>query len=68
MSIETNGNNKPLHKAGMYEHKESGAKVYLEPNYELGSAQIDAFVQAGFVWVSDKEESSEVTKEAKNTK
>ena len=55
MATEINGNGRPEHKAGVYEHKETVARVYLEPDYELGTAQIDAFVQTGFVWVADKE-------------
>ena len=55
MATELNGNGNPLRKPGVYEHKETGAKVYLTPDYDLGTAQIDAFVQAGFVWVADKE-------------
>ena len=61
MATEINGNGRPERKAGVYEHKGTGAKVYLTPDYELGSAQIDAFVQTGFVWVADKEEAKVVS-------
>lgn len=56
MSLELNGNNKPVNKAGVYKHKETGAKVFIQPLDGVGTPIADAFVQAGFVWVSDTDE------------
>jgi hypothetical protein len=36
MATEINGNGRPERKAGVYEHKGTGARVYLEPDYEMG--------------------------------
>lgn len=55
MSNELDGNKRPAHKAGVYEHKESGTRIYLETNPELGTAMIDGFVKMGYVWIADKE-------------
>jgi len=47
--METNGDGKKLNQAGRYVHKGSGAVVFLNTMPDVGTPQIDAFVQAGFV-------------------
>lgn len=47
--METNGDKRPLRRSGYYQHKETGAVVYLQMG-ETGTGKIDAFVQAGFVY------------------
>lgn len=51
--METNGNGQPLPKSGLYRQKETGIEQILEMNPELGTAQIDAFMRAGFERVGD---------------
>lgn len=53
---ETNGDGRPLNKPGIYRQKETGQEIYLESTPDLGTPIIDAFMQAGFVYVGPKEE------------
>lgn len=52
---ETNGDKRPLNSTGLYRHKENGIEIWLEQTPGLGSPIIDAFVKAGFVWVSNSQ-------------
>lgn len=58
--METNGDGRPLPKSGLYRQKETGAEVVLLMTPELGTPQIDAFIQAGFVRVGDVPETKVV--------
>lgn len=51
--METNGDGRPLPLSGLYKHKEAGTEIVLEQTPGLGSAKIDAFIQAGYVRVGD---------------
>lgn len=51
---ETNGDGRPLNRPGLYRQKETGQEIYLEGTPGLGTPIIDAFVQAGFVFISDQ--------------
>lgn len=51
--METNGDGRPLNRAGLYKQKETGVEIVLEATPELGTPIIDAFIQAGFVRVGD---------------
>ncbi len=50
---ELNGNGKQLNKPGLYRHKETGIEVELDANPGLGTPLIDAFIQAGYVFVDE---------------
>lgn len=63
--METNGDNTPLPKSGLYRQKETGAEQVLLMTPELGTPLIDAFIKAGFVRVGDV---PTVTKETPVTK
>jgi hypothetical protein len=51
--METNGDGRPLPKSGLYKQKETGVEQVLFMTPELGTAQIDAFIKAGFERVGD---------------
>lgn len=51
---------KPKNESGYYKHKETGAIVEVRNEEEYGTAQADAFVQVGYVYIG-----SELPQEAK---
>ncbi len=53
--METNGNGAQLNQSGWYKHKETGATVQLESTPGVGSPVVDAFVNVGFVKMTDSE-------------
>jgi len=53
MQNETNGDNRPYNKPGLYRHPESGAEVITRHDAKLGSAMSDAVVQVGYKYVGD---------------
>ena len=58
MTPETNGDGNPLKRAGFYQHKNGGPYVYVEATPELGTPLLDAYVSAGYVFISEEDPSA----------
>lgn len=55
-ATETQGDGRPTNRPGVYRDPQNGAEVIVRHHPKFGSAQADAAVRLGFVYVGTEEE------------